>query len=224
MKKIINKEIFLKSASNTLLSILNDIENIDNLDISKMSMHNTSLINVDIINGFCKSGSLSSDRVEAMIPAAVKINSIFQGYKKVFFTDTHKDSSLEFNFFPPHCLIGSNESEIIDELKPFIDENSTVCHKNSTNGFLCPDYSKWLLDNPEITNFIVIGDVTDLCLMQFCLSQRAFMNENNLEGNVLVLVDSVETYDLDAVNHNGDLMNIFALYNMSINGVKLLRF
>lgn len=52
--------------------------------------------------------------------------------------DSHQKSSQEFITYPPHCLKGSEESEIIEELK--IIGGYQLIEKNSTNGFLEPDF------------------------------------------------------------------------------------
>lgn len=43
----------------------------------------------------------------------------------------------------------------------------------------------------------------------------------NKKVRVIVPLNAVETYDLGI--HNGDLMNVMALYNMIINGVEVVR-
>jgi hypothetical protein len=57
--------------------------------------------------------------------------------------------------------------------------------------------------------------------MQLALSIRAYLNESNLGGNVLVFTDLVETYDSPL--HNADLYNTFALKIMEQAGVQLFR-
>ena len=70
---------------------------------------------------------------------------------------------------------------------------------------------------------MVCGYVTDICCLQYSLSQRAYMNQENLEGRVSAVVNAMETYDLMAINHSRDLMNIFAFYNMKLNGIELVK-
>jgi hypothetical protein len=43
----------------------------------------------------------------------------------------------------------------------------------------------------------------------------------NIKSNIIVPVNAVETYDLGF--HDGDLMNVFALYNMYVNGVRVVQ-
>ena len=47
-------------------------------------------------------------------------------------------------------------------------------------------------------------------------------NEKNINSRIIVPIKGVETYDLDATNHNAKLMNLFALYNMRMNWVEIV--
>ncbi|WP_234122823.1 isochorismatase family protein [Clostridium hydrogenum] len=222
MEKIIDKDKFIEKSKDTLLKIIESFENLQTLKVSDFKPENTVIVNVDLINGFCKEGNLSSELVAKIIPYTVKINEYFKAYQKVFFVDKHTKESAEFNSYIEHCIENTSESEIIDELKPFVDGNSTVCFKNSVNGFLCDDYTKWLKSNMNKTNIIVLGDVTDICVMNYCLSQKTFFNEKNIASRIIIPIKGVETYDLDITNHNAELMNLFALYNMRMNGIEII--
>ena len=37
----------------------------------------------------------------------------------IFLTDSHDPDDKEFKAFPPHCVEGTEESEVIDELKEY---------------------------------------------------------------------------------------------------------
>ena len=176
-----------------------------------------------MVNGFAKEGMLSSPRINNLIPEIVKIAKICNdlGIKIINFADTHTENSVEFESYPAHCLKNTNECEIIDELKALYSDDSRVFEKNSTNGFLEPDFINYLEDYGSVKNFIIVGDCTDICIQQLALSIKAFFNRFNLASQVIVPINAVDTYDLG--DHNGDLMNLMALYNMSINGIKLVK-
>ncbi|MDT8719153.1 cysteine hydrolase [Clostridium sp. 19966] len=222
MRKIDDRKAFLREAEKTLDNIMTSFENIPVLKAEEFEKKNTALINVDIINGFCKEGNLSSDRVLKIIPDAVRINALFKDLEKVFFLDCHPEKAEEFKAYVSHCIEGSQEVELVDELKPFAAEKALLCKKNSVNGFLAPQYQQWLKEHKDITNIIVIGDVTDICILNFCLAQRCYFNENNISGRVIVPLSAVETFDLDITNHQGDLMNLFSIYNMRGNGIEIV--
>ena len=37
----------------------------------------------------------------------------------LFIKDAHTKDSKEFDSFPPHCIKGTEEAELVDELKPY---------------------------------------------------------------------------------------------------------
>ena len=107
---------------------LNDlpIENLSDYDLSK-----TALFIVDINNGFAKEGALYSDRIKSLInpihefvkPLENKLNKI------IAFTDTHEEDSVELLSYVPHCLSGSDECKVVDELLDI--KNLEIIPKNS---------------------------------------------------------------------------------------------
>lgn len=221
MKTIENKRKFLKEAKGTLSNIVDSLENLPVLQASDLSNEDTAIIVVDLINGFAKEGALYSERVEGTLPYVAEKLALFKGYNKVFFADEHNENSKEFESYPQHCIKGSVESEVVDELKPFMEDFGELIPKNSTNGFVTKGFAEWLGKHPKIRNFVIFGDCTDLCVLQFALTAKSYFNEWEVTSNVIVPVLGVETYDLDVTNHNADLMNVFALYNMQINGIQL---
>ena len=84
-----------------------------------------AIISVDVVNGFCAFGVLSSPRVGAI---AAPIAAFFErawesGVRKIILTqDTHEPDAVEFANFPPHCVRGTPEAEPVDQFKalPFL--------------------------------------------------------------------------------------------------------
>ena len=193
------------------------------LELSEFDRDRTVLIVVDMVNGFVYSGPLSSPRVAAIAENISELNEKTFGFKKIFFLDTHDEHSQEFGSFPVHCLKSSYEAELISELKTkFSDGPGTVyIEKNSTNGFNNKKFQEWLKENiHEVDNYIVTGCVTDICVLQFALSLKAYFNEENKHKRIVVPRDCVETYE--GGSHDGYLMNLFALYNMHTSGIEIV--
>lgn len=198
------------------------LESKKTLNIETLSSNNTALIVIDMVNGFAKSGNLYSDRIENIIPAVVSTSNLFNDYIKLFIADTHNEDATEFEAYLPHCV--GEEAKVIEELKVLYDDKSLEIPKNSTNAFHAPAFQKWFEDNKSIYNqFVLIGDCTDICILQMALSLKTYFNEQNLTSRVIVPLNAVETYHLDLNHHYGDLMNIFALYNMELNGIELIK-
>lgn len=193
------------------------------IDLSSLDKDRTALFVVDMVNGFVYSGALSSHRVAAIVEDIVELNKRMKGYKKVFFLDTHNEDSREFCSFPVHCIKGNQEAELIHELITGDSEGEETFYieKNSTNGFHAEGFKQWIKKyEDKVDNYIITGCVTDICILQFALTLKSYFNEKNKDKKLIVPVNTVETFDVGA--HDGDLINLFALYNMHISGIEIV--
>lgn len=203
---------------NNYKSLLSNLENLKSLSIDNLDLNKTGLFIVDMNNGFAKEGALSSPRVEEIIEPIAdfgkalssKINTI------VAFTDTHDEDAVEFKSYPAHCLRGDMESEVVKEVLAI--DNLEIIEKNSTNGFFAIDIEKY----KDLDNFIVVGCCTDICVYQFVLTLKTYFNQNNLDKNIIVPMNLVETYDIDMV-HSGDFLNTIFLNSMMQNGINVVK-
>ncbi|ABK61878.1 MULTISPECIES: isochorismatase family cysteine hydrolase [Clostridium] len=218
--KIDNLNDTLESGIESLKNMINKIISSEELDTTLLKKENTALVIVDMVNGFAKKGNLMSSRINNIIPSVLNTTNICykRGFKILAFNDEHSLNSIEFNEYPVHCLKETWESELIDELKKF--EDIKIIGKNSTNGFIEEEFKSWMSLNNHINNFIVVGNCTDICVMQFVMTLKSYFNKKDEEVSIFLPMDSVETFH--SKEHNGDLMNIFAMYNMSINGVQIM--
>lgn len=193
------------------------------IDLASLEKNKTALFVVDMVVGFVYSGALSSPRVAAIANNIALLNEKTKGFKKVFFLDTHEKDSQEFRYFPSHCVKGTEEAELIPELKTKYTEDIENCYveKNSTNGFYALGFQEWLKKHEdEVDNYIITGCVTDICVLQFALSLKSYFNEKNINKRVIVPKNCVDTYD--GGSHDGYLMNLFALYNMHTSGIEVV--
>lgn len=207
---------------NNLLSELESLKsNLDNLPImnlSDLNLNNTDLFIVDINNGFAKGGALYSPRIENLINPIVNFTkSVSNDIKSIIaFTDYHTNKSTELLNYPTHCIENTIECEIVDELK-FID-NIKIVKKNSTNGFFALDD----LSFNNTDNIIIIGDCTDICIYQLAITLKSYFNQNNINKNIIVPINLVDTYNIDNV-HPAELLNIVFLNSMIQNGIKVVK-
>lgn len=193
------------------------------IDLESLDKDKTALLVIDMVVGFVYSGALSSPRVAAIVKNIAELNKKTKGYKKLFFLDNHEKDSQEFMYFPSHCVKGTDEAELISELKTECSDGPETYYveKNSTNGFNSKGFQGWLEKyEDKVDNFIITGCVTDICVLQFALSLKAYFNENNKNKRVIVPMNAVETYE--GSSHDGYLMNLFALYNMHISGIEVV--
>ena len=84
-------------------------------------------------------------------------------------------------------------------------------------------FQTWLTAHPEVVNFVITGLVTDICVLNFSLTLKSYFNEKNIVSRLMLPLTTVETFDLPATNHQAELMNTVALYQMQMNGIELYR-
>ncbi|HHI5797845.1 TPA: isochorismatase family protein [Clostridioides difficile] len=118
--------------------------------------------------------------------------------------------------YPVHCLENDVESELVDELKSI--ENLQIFPKNSTNGFFALEN----LDFDNIDNIIIVGDCTDICIYQFAITLKSYFNQHNIEKNIVVPMNLVDTYDIPNV-HPAEILNLVFFNSMIQNGVNVLK-
>jgi len=195
----------------------------------------TAVLSVDVIKGFCTIGPLASPRVNAIVEPVVRIlkRSRELGVRNILLLqDAHEPDAVEFGQFPPHCIRGSEEAEPVPEIMalPFFEE-LPLLEKNSIHSGMNTGLNAWLLQHPEVSTFLVLGDCTDLCTYQLAMHLRLEGNALQLERRVIVPVEAVDTYDmpvaaalqLNSVPHDADLLHRVFLYHMSLNGIEIVR-
>jgi len=165
-----------------------------------------AVIVVDVLNGFCKAGNLASPRLAAVVdPIRDHLEKeLAAGARAIFIVDTHAPDDPEFAMFPEHCVAGSGEDEIVDELKPFA-EDAAVIRKGSYSAFHGTDLEDVLREMaPDEVE--VVGVCTDICVMHTVAELR-------VRGYpVTVRTDLVETYD--SPRHPAVEVSRFALDHM----------
>ncbi len=194
-------------------------QSLDTICVS--NYHYTMHIIVDMINGFVKEGALSSKEV-------LSINRDIADFTRkcrelqipnVALADRHTENSVEFDTYPVHCLEGSEESKLTDEIAE-ADETICVFGKNSTNGYLEQDFRNMLVDSDK-TTFIITGDCTDMCVIQLALTLKADLNRRNIKSRVIVPYELTATCSLP--EHEPELAEIMALYVMKMNGIEIVK-
>jgi nicotinamidase-related amidase len=193
-----------------------------------------AILSIDVINGFCSEGTLASPRVARIIlPITRLMNAAWQrGTRQiVLIQDTHEPEAVEFNDWAPHCVRGTRESQAVPEIMalPFYSE-LPIIPKNSINPALNTDLPQWIDQHPDLEDFIVVGDCTDLCTYQLAMFLRLDANARQIQRRVIVPADCVDTYDLPVGTaqqagipaHPGEFFNTMFLYHMSLNGIEVV--
>jgi nicotinamidase-related amidase len=228
-------EEFLQRSRPFLEWLVEWYENLPALSLAEIDPAATMVLSVDLIRGFCTEGPLASPRVQGIVPAVVRLFQMLydHGVRHFVLTqDTHSQQTPEFEAFGRHCLAGTTESETIPELLalPFSDQ-FVIFPKNSLSSMLGTGLPAWLEAHPEVKQFIIVGDCTDLCIYTAAMDLRLRANAFNIPGvQVIVPADCVQTYDLSVetarqlgiMPHDGDFLHRIFLYMMALNGVKVV--
>lgn len=194
------------------------------------------IFSTDLIVGFAYEGPLSGPRVAALVPRAAHLfrRAYAHGIRHFILTqDTHSLDTPEFDAWGPHCVRGTREAATVPELVelPF-SRDYTIIEKNSLNQAIATNLDGWLAERPGLTDFVVIGDCTDLCVYQAAMHLRMHANALDIQGRrVIVPADVVDTFDfpLDAamragaLAHPGDFFHLVFLYHMAMNGIQVVR-
>ena len=115
-------------------------------------MTNVVLV-VDMVKGFLEPGHnlYCGDEARQIIP---KVKAMLQrergfGSQVLFVSDHHDPDDLEFQIFPVHCVKGTEEPNVIDELAEFVTQDNVVA-KNRYSGFFNTDLAERLTSlNPD---------------------------------------------------------------------------
>ncbi|MBC8535164.1 cysteine hydrolase family protein [Feifania hominis] len=210
-------EIAAKNSLRALFAIEDELRAAPVLTADSLEPERTAFVIVDMIRGFVHEGALASERnAEAIGPVEAFSEYCQKNFiEQVAFVDTHTQGAAEFAFFPPHCVENTAECELCSGIR-----QAKVIKKYAVNGFLEEEFQAWLAAHSQIDTFVVGGVCSDLCVLQFVLTLRSHFNRRNESRRIVVPIDMVQTYDLG--EHEGDLMNLFALYNMKLNGIELV--
>jgi nicotinamidase-related amidase len=196
-----------------------------------------AVVAVDVIEGFCVSGPLASERVGRIVPPIERLfrRSHEAGVRRfAVLRDSHSPQAPEFGQFGPHCIAGTAESRLVRELAelPFAGSYADI-PKNATSAWVGAElFPEWVARQRAegVSTFIVVGDCTDLCVYQTAMPLKLAANARNEQVEVVVPADCVETYDLPvdtarsigALPHDGDLLHAVFLYHLALNGVKVV--
>ncbi|MEE0858239.1 MAG: isochorismatase family cysteine hydrolase [Acutalibacteraceae bacterium] len=213
MNKLSDNELnFITGLKNTMLGL-------SVVSSYVLQPEETCIIVVDMTNGFVKEGALASKDIEKINDDIADFVTMSRAKKIDVYAlaDSHNEKSTEFATYPIHCLENTDESKLTDEIAS--SGKITVINKNSTNGFLEDEFKEKVSDKYQ--NYIIVGCCTDICVQQLALTLKAEFNRKNQVKRVIVPQNLVATYD--SPNHNAELTNIMALYNMSINGIEIVK-
>jgi len=170
----------------------------------------TAILVIDVLRGFFEEGYplYCGQAGRSIIPNIQRLleQGIAEGAKVFFLCDQHSPDDPEFEMFPPHCVAGTAEAEIIPELAHYPGEIVAKYRYIGFFGTALEDKLKEL--GPE--KLVVCGVCTDICILYAVADARI------RDYEVEVPVDCVASF-----NENG---HKWALEHMEkVLGAKLTR-
>lgn len=151
---------------------------------------------VDMVNGFVREGKLHDERIAKTIPEQIKLIEKFkqENQRVAFIKEAHRANSTEFKTFPQHCVIGTSEAELVDELKSY-EQNAVIYPKNSTSAIFAPNVLPdiELMDN--LKEIVGVGCCTDICVLNYLIPLANYFNQINREVYIFAVKKAIETYN-----------------------------
>lgn len=150
-----------------------------------------AVIVVDLQKGFMAPGGTlyCGDEARRIIePLRTRVEREKAAGATIFFTqDCHVEDDREFEMFPPHCIEGSGEEDIIDELQDLASD-ARLIRKRRYSAFFETDLAAQL-DELKPDEVVVMGDCTDICVLHTVSDLR------NRDYKVEVPADCVASFD-----------------------------
>jgi len=149
---------------------------------------------IDMQKGFLHEGAAlyCGEAARAIIPAVTRLldEELDRGSALFFTLDIHDPDDKEFEMWPPHCVVGTEETEFIPELLPYVAQG-TVIDTRRYSAFFETDLAERLAElKPD--RLIVCGVCTDICVLHSVAGARF------RDYPVTVLRDCVASFDAEA--------------------------
>jgi nicotinate phosphoribosyltransferase len=166
---------------------------------------------IDMIKGFMESGHplYCGARARHIIPHVQQLlqEQMREGAQILYLCDQHIPDDPEFEMFPPHCIKGTHETEIIAEL---VDYPGKIVPKTRYSAFTNSILEEELIKiKPQ--SLIVCGVCTDICVMHTVTEAM-----NRLGYKVAVPVDCVTSFNEEAhrfaLDHMGRVLGAVLFY------------
>lgn len=177
---------------------------------------------VDMVKGFVCEGVMHdkyiSHTIEEQINLIKKVKKENQGV--AFIKEAHSENSIEFETFPKHCVIGTSEAELVNELQEY-EEDALVYLKNSTSAIFAPNLLKDIDKMKNLKEVIVVGCCTDICVLNYVIPLKNYFNQMNRNVKIFVVESATETYG--TANHNREEYNELAYKLIKQSGIEVVK-
>lgn len=182
-----------------------------------------AVFQIDMNEGFCEEGNLADPTIKQIVPNIVPIIRAVlekgEGYFVV--NDKHTKNSVELLRYAEHCM-GDKESRTIKELAVYEQYADRTFYKNSTCALFAPGMMEMLMEMVNLKRVVLVGCCTDICIQNFAIALRNFFDEINMNVDIIVPKNAVETFHIPGV-HDREENNKRAYTVMENTGIKLVK-
>jgi nicotinamidase/pyrazinamidase len=154
------------------------------------------LIVTDVQEGFTRLGNLASPQCTAAVPRVRRLvdEERTAGTPIIFTKDSHVEDDPEFRVFPPHCIVGTEEHDLVGELRDVEPAAAAVIQKRRYSAFFHTALGDVLQElGPDEVH--ICGFCTDICVLHTTADLR------NRDHDVVVRSDACETFDGPGHDH-----------------------
>lgn len=192
-------------------------------NIKNLKVYETALIVVDMVNGFVNEGVLHDKNIKKIVPRQLELleEAEKKGSLIILVKDTHNKNATEFKRFgnTTHCIKGTSEAELIDELKPFEQKDNVITvEKNSTSLMESPEFREIVKQAENLKEVNFVGCCTDICVFNGAMGLANYYDEWNHDVTINVHEDAIATYSED---ERGEYIESAKLL-MKLQGINLV--
>ena len=168
-------------------------------NVKNLKVYETALIVVDMVNGFVNEGVLHDKNIRKIVPRQLELleEAEKKGSLIILVKDTHNNNATEFKRFgnTTHCIQGTSEAELIDELKPFEQKDNVITvEKNSTSLMESPEFREIVKQAENLKEVNFVGCCTDICVFNGAMGLANYYDEWNRDVTINVHEDAIATY------------------------------
>lgn len=168
-------------------------------NVKNLKVYETALIVVDMVNGFVNEGVLHDKNIRKIVPRQLELleEAEKKGSLIILVKDTHNNNATEFKRFgsTTHCIKGTSEVELIDELKPFEQKDNVITvEKNSTSLMESPEFREIVKQAENLKEVNFVGCCTDICVFNGAMGLANYYDQWNRDVTINVHEDAIATY------------------------------
>lgn len=153
---------------------------------------------IDMNNGFVHFGPMANKSYLNLVPEQLKLIEKMKCENELvnFVLEGHRADATEFKNYPPHCIKGTKEAEIIPEIQnAIVLSNTNLYEKNSIMGMFDQNVQSDIKDMKNLQEVIFCGVCADLCVMDFARPFSRYLDEINKEAILFAVKSAIDTFD-----------------------------